>query len=126
MKQYVTIAACVLLFGYGLKITNANSVPQNTIAAAQSPPIAAALHPIEIHDTILVTPSDTVRDTVSVVKYKTKYKMKRVPCTHNDSIVSIIASNSREVRKETPPDTIPSVPRWYKVYGTVQPISETR
>lgn len=126
MKQYVTIAACALLFLYGLKISNVNSVQQNTIAAAKSPPITAALNPITIHDTITVTPCDTIRDTVSIVKYKTKYKTKRVPCTHNDSIVSNVMSNPREVRKETPPDTISSVPRWYKVYGTVEPISETR
>ena len=126
MKQYLTVIACGFLFLYGLKISNVDSVRQNTIAAAKSPPITAALSPITVHDTIKVTPSDTIRDTVSIVKYKTKYKTKRVPCTHNDSIVSNVMSNSRGVRKETPPDTIPSKARWYKVYGTVEPMSETR
>uniref|UniRef100_A0AAU8BA51 Uncharacterized protein n=1 Tax=Dulem virus 42 TaxID=3145760 RepID=A0AAU8BA51_9CAUD len=111
---------------YGAKIVHICTKPTNTVAAATSSSITAALSPITVHDTI--TASDTIRDTVPIIKYKTKYKVRRATCTHVDTIVSNDTLSARRVRKETPSDTIPARAKWYILHGTIKPIemSETR
>lgn len=109
----------------GALVNKIDITPTNGIYAS-SPDLAKCLSPIvkEVHDTI--TASDTIRDTVPVIKFKTKYKVRRIPCTHNDSTVSTLC-HAREARKGTPPDTLPSNLKWYKVYGTIEPYnSENR
>ena len=123
MKDSITAICCACMLAAGVYVSKLNTTPTNTIQAANTD-FSSFMQPIQVHDTI--TTSDTIRDTVPVIKYKTKYKTKRVPCTHSDTTVSNTVSSSREVRKGTPPDTLPSPARWYKVYGTVEPIFENR
>ena len=109
MKGIITVTACFLLFCYGAKVATL-PVKQNTITAAGVNP-TTVLPKTVIRDTI--TTSDTIRDTVSQIKYKIKYKTKRVPYTRVDTIVSNDTLNSRRIRKETSPDTMPSKAKWY-------------
>lgn len=124
MKGIITVTACFLLFCYGAKVAKL-PVKQNTITAAGVNP-TTVLPKTVIRDTI--TTSDTIRDTVSQIKYKIKYKTKRVPYTRIDTTVSNDTLNPRGIRKETSPDTMPSKAKWYKLHGTIEPIeiSETR
>ena len=133
MRQTVTAICCVsfavLSFNFAKMQINKS---QNTVQAAV--PLTELLSPIrtEVHDTIKV-PDSIAHDTIPVPKVvkKTVYRTKLVFAEDNAPIVNNPASesgqrvnspvndsvqsshtNTREVRKGTPPDKLhaPSVP----------------
>lgn len=106
MKQLATVLSCALLCAYGVWISNkADTQPTNTISAAERP--LSMLNPIRIeipvHDTIQV--KDTIRDTVSLVRTKIRYKVKREPCAIHSEVPAVDLT-TRQARKGTPVDSV--------------------
>ena len=116
MKTFLTISCCGLLALYGASIALFDNNPTNTISAEPAP-----LHFVTKTDTTVIT--NTVRDTVVQVKYKTKYKVKQAPCTTCDS-VSITGSSVCGNRKAISPDTLPV--KLYRIRGTIEPVDESK
>lgn len=118
MRSLVTIISCGCLAWFGAHIGALDIVKPSNTANAQVVNLDSILHPITVHDTIK---GDTVRDTLPPkVITRIKYKTVKVPCDHNDSV--LIDSSLKEARKGTPPDTIPTKAKWYKLHGIVEPM----
>lgn len=111
MKTSITIICCGLLALYGSVIALSDSPPNNTISAQPAPLNLTQL----TKDTIKIT--NTVRDTVVRVKYKTKYKIKKAPCTTCDSVS---AAGSSAFGPKMTPDTLPT--KLYRIHGTIEQI----
>ena len=58
---------------------------------------------IPVHDTIQV--KDTIRDTVSLVRTKIRYKVKREPCAIHGEVPTVDL-DTRQARKGTPVDSV--------------------
>lgn len=105
-----TVICCTALAALGASLADFKIVPQNTINA-QSAPLELVTH----RDTVFSNKTDTVRDTVHVVKTKKVVKYKRVTHTVRDTVqqeIPILYIKTREHRKETAPDSIPARPRY--------------
>lgn len=150
MRQIVTVICCAAFatVGYNLSKVLIVDKPQNTVMA--SPPLSEILSPIrtEVHDTVQVPdsiaydtvqvpyrvvkkiylkPKTEVKDTASIVKNKTSEERPRVTPPVSDTVSTDVRSphtNTREVRKGTPPDPLPSKP--VEIHGYIWQVSETR
>lgn len=104
-SSFSTVICCACLALFGAFVGYNNPPPINTVSAEpttlQLPKDLCRL----VHDTVAVT--DTVKDTVRVekIKYKTKYRVKRVSDTVHVE-VPILYTRTRGNRKEISPDTI--------------------
>lgn len=123
MNKFVTVTCCALLTAYGAYIGSIGDATIGNEIHAEPISLSNLCSIKEVHDTVTIH-GDTIRDTVHIPKYKTKYKIKRIPCTTCDS-VSSTGHNIRGDRKEFTPDTLPT--KLYRIRGTIEPVeSETR
>lgn len=105
MKKFATIACCICFALGGYFISTANNVTlpyTKTAQAAQPQPTVVMQYPvdllkghtnnvglIEVHDTIHDTvPLKTICDTVTVVKYKTRWRVRKIREFAPDTICS--------------------------------------
>ena len=150
MRQIATVICSVAFATVGWNLSRTYFVqPQNT-AMASTPFDVSKLSPIrtEVHDTITVPDSiardtvlvqkdvvkhDTVvltkrvKDNVPIVKNKTSKRRRRVTSSVSDTVSTDVQSthtNTREVRKGTPPDSLHQ--HVMEIHGYIWPVSETR
>lgn len=93
---------------YGAFLGYNNPQPMNTVSAEEAPVLQFPKDLCRtVHDTIHVSKTDTIRDTVSVskIKYKTKYRKVVVKDTVEKE-VPVLYTRTTRIRKEFSPDTL--------------------